>query len=83
MLGEKITKKSLNRLLVLFISTFRMHERHAATGQEFGIILQMSLEHALAQRFKQSAKWTEKVTDTKNAHRNAYISLATKPANSS
>ena len=36
----------------------------------------MSLEHVLAQRFKQSAKWTEKVTDTKNVHINAYISLA-------
>ena len=38
-----------------------MHERDTATETEFNTVLQMTVEHDLTQRFKQSTKWTAKV----------------------
>ena len=48
---------------VLHIILIRMHGRDTATEKEFDAILQMTPEHVLTQRFKQSNKWTTKVTN--------------------
>ena len=41
-----------------------MHERDTTTEKEFDAVLQMTLEHVLTQRFRQSTKRRPKVTNT-------------------
>ena len=40
-----------------------MHGRDTATEKEFDALLQMTLEHILTQKFKQSSKWAAKITN--------------------
>ena len=40
-----------------------MHERNTAIEKDFDILLQVTQEHVLSRRFKQSIKWTAKVTN--------------------
>ena len=49
----------------MLLILFGMHERDTSTKKESDIILQMSLERALVQRFNQSTKSMTKVTNTK------------------
>ena len=42
---------------------FRMHERDTVTEKDIDIAIQMTLEYVLAQRSKQSTRWTEKVVN--------------------
>ena len=40
-----------------------MHEINTATEEKFDSVLQMTLEHVLAQKMKQGTKWTSYVTN--------------------
>lgn len=41
-----------------------MHEKDTAADINFDIAMQMTLEHSLVQRLKQSTKWTTQVSNT-------------------
>ena len=67
---KEIAEKSLSKLRCLSLSfLFRIHERETATEKELDIILRMSLERVVFKRFKQSTKWTPKVTNTTSTYR--------------
>ena len=40
-----------------------MHEKRTLTNQELDILIQVTREHILAQKSKQTTKWTAKVSD--------------------
>ena len=42
---------------------FRMHEQDTVTEKDIDIAIQMTLVYILAQRSKQSTRWTEKVAN--------------------
>ena len=60
-LPEQITS-----VVYLHAILFIMHGRDTATETEFDAVLQITLEHILTQRFKESKKWTAKVTNITN-----------------
>ena len=60
----RVTANQRYIVVYLFVLLLGMHERDAALKREFNIISHMSLERALAQRFKQSSKSMAKVTNT-------------------
>ena len=67
---KEIAEKSLSKLRCLSLSfLFRIHERETATEKELDIILRMSVERVVVKRFKQSTKWTPKVTNTCRCHK--------------
>ena len=57
------TPGQLTSVVCIYITFFRMHERDIATEREFNTVLQMTLEHVLTQKFKESTKWTEKIAN--------------------
>ena len=57
------TPEQVTLLVYLHVILFRMHERDTATELEFRSVLQLTLEHILTQRFKQSTTWTAKETN--------------------
>lgn len=54
------TPEQVTRVLYLHVISFKMHERDTATGKQLDTLLQMTVEHVLMQRFKQSTAWTAK-----------------------
>ena len=54
----------LNTLLLMFISS-RYFIHNARKDTESDIVIQMTLEHVLVQRFKKNKKWTKKKLLTK------------------
>ena len=40
-----------------------MHEKRTLTNQELDILIQVTREHILARKSKQTTKWTAKVSD--------------------
>ena len=63
-----MAEKFLITLLLMFISSCYFiynARRDTAAEKEFDIIIQMTLEHVLVQRFKKK-KWTKKTTFNKD-----------------
>ena len=50
------TPEQITSFVYLHVILFRMHEKDTATETEFNTVLQMTVEHDLTQRFKQSTK---------------------------
>ena len=59
---EEMTEQ-VTRVVYLHVILFRMLEKDMDTEKEFDIVLQMTLEHVLTQRFKLNTKWAAKITN--------------------
>lgn len=51
-------------MFIIYVILFRMLEKDIVSEKELNIVFQMTLEHVLAQRFKQNIKQIAKVTNT-------------------
>ena len=52
----------ISSVVYLHIILVKLHEKDKAKEKESDTVLQMKPEHVLTKRFKQSTKWTAKVT---------------------
>ena len=50
------TRQQITGVGYIHVIVFRMHGRDTTMEREFDIVLQMTLEHALTERFEQSNK---------------------------
>ena len=76
---ERFRLKTSGQITSVFhVIFFRMYERDTATEKRCDIVLQTALGHFLTQRFKESTKWTAKVTKISK-----YVQMVQKLGNSS
>ena len=57
-------------IVYLHFILFKIHKRVTATEMKLDILIRMAVEHVLAQKSKESAKWTTQVGNT-----NQYVSV--------